>query len=331
MGKTEFRTTAPLATYAFRIGHDTPLLSLGSCFAEHIGQRLEQRKFPVLSNPFGIVFNPISLGEGILRLTGTSSFSRDDLFMYEDRWLSFLHHGSFSDPDPGALLERMNARLMNAREQFRRSRFLLLTLGTAHVWERTDNGEVVANCHKLPSSFFRRRRAGVEEVIRSLEQAFEAVWMNNPDLEVLLTVSPVRHLRDGMIENQRSKSVLLLATGALEERFGQVHYFPAYELLMDDLRDYRFYARDMIHPSELAVDYIWSYFQEALIDAGSKKLIAQLERVHLAMEHRPLRPGSAEYRDFAAAHLRKVEALEKSWPGVNFIQEKEFFKHIAQS
>ncbi|MBK6950057.1 MAG: GSCFA domain-containing protein [Haliscomenobacter sp.] len=288
----DFRTLVPPGVYGFEIGHDTSSLVMGSCFAESIGLRMRGLKFPAVVNPFGILFNPLSLASAIARLLDGAPFRPDELEFHDGRWLSFAHHGQFSGPDREEVLRRINLAFAEGSAQIQKAGLLILTLGTSFVWEIRDRESVAANCHKLPASMFVRRRASLADLAAALSAALNQLTAARPDIRILLTVSPIRHLRDGLIENQRSKATLLLACSILEDRMPNVRYFPAYELLMDDLRDYRFYARDMIHPSEMAQDYIWDYFSKSFFSEKTLRLIRGVEKVRQAMQHRPLRPDS---------------------------------------
>lgn len=321
-----FRTPVPVQEYGYTITHQESLLCMGSCFAEHIGNRLSGYKFPVSVNPFGILFNPLSIAAALERLWQQKRITISDLYQDGTRWLSFAHHGKFSGTDPDAVVHAANEYYVKGGEHLRNAQCLILTLGTAYVWERRDTGAVVANCHKLPASFFTRRRASVEEIAGVLEKALLPILEAYPRLKILLTVSPVRYVRDGLLENQRSKAILLLAIDMLEQRLEQVRYFPAYELLMDDLRDYRFYATDMAHPSELALEYVWNYFKTCLLDEREISRIAALERLQRAMQHRPIHPDSTEHQQFLERQLLYIESLERQWPALDFSSEKAFFK-----
>ncbi len=320
-----FRTVVPPAAYGFEIDHETSALVMGSCFAETMGMRMRDLKFPVALNPFGILFNPFSLASAITRLQSGASFRPEELVWHEDRWVSFAHHGQFSGPDREEVLSRINRAFAEGSAQIQKAGLLMLTLGASFVWEIKETGAIAANCHKLPASMFTRRRASLDDIVGALSDTLGQLISARPGIRILLTVSPVRHLRDGLIENQRSKAALLLACSILEDRLPNVHYFPAYELQMDDLRDYRFYARDMTHPSETAQDYIWDYFSRAFFSEKTLSLIRAIEKVRQAMQHRPLRPGSPEHQAFRQRQLDLVRGLESDWPALDWSIEKSFF------
>jgi hypothetical protein len=319
----DFRTVLPTTAAPFGIDHGQRLLLLGSCFTEHIGQKLADRKFKACSNPFGIVYNPVSIAQGLKQLCDDDGeFRAEELFERDGLWHSWAHHGRFSKPDRQAALDGMNRAYREAATVLPLAKCLFLTLGTAEVSSLRESGTVVANNHKAPAAWFDQRRLTVGETVTELSEALEAVRAKNPDIRVVLSVSPVRHLRRGLIENQRSKAVLLLACAELAERFPFVHYFPAYELLLDDLRDYRFYAADMIHPSELAVDYVWQYFSASFFSEDTRRLNERIEKLRAAALHRPFHAGTAQHRAFVGAQLELVSALEREFGFLDFSFER---------
>ena len=306
--------------------HADGVLCMGSCFAEHIGARLAERKFSTLTNPSGIIYNPVSLAQTLQWIAEGRVFSEADVFEHEGQWNSFYHHSRLSALSREALLEGINRQMEAAGAFFRkRTTRILLTLGTAMVYEHKERGEVVANCHKLPSSAFTRRRLSVEEVTGPLSGFFRMLENNRPDTEVILTLSPVRHLREGMVENQRSKAVLALAVAGLEEAFARVHYFPAYELLLDDLRDYRFYAEDLVHPNAQAIDYIWDFFSRTYFPKETQQVVREVEEILSAARHRPFQPDSPAHQAFREKQLQKIGELEKRYPFLDFGEERRAF------
>lgn len=322
-----FRTVLPSPENPFQIGHNDRLMLLGSCFTEHIGKRLQERKFKTLINPFGIVYNPISMVRCLERLLADNQvFKESELIESGGLWHSWEHHGLYSKPSPGEVLAGINAAYEQARTQLKNANRLLLTLGTAEVFYLRDSGQIVANNHKTPASIFDQRRLSVGEVTDALAGIFKKLTATKPDLQVTLSVSPVRHTRNGLVENQRSKAVLLLAVAAIGEQFPNVHYFPAYELLLDDLRDYRFYAADMLHPSEVAVEYIWQYFSEMFFTTETRRLNAAIEKIHAAAGHRPFNPNTPEHQAFQRAQLEVIGKLKKDWPGLDFSREEAVFR-----
>lgn len=305
------------------MSHNDRLLCIGSCFAEQMGGRLQRLKFPVLVNPFGIVFNPISVADTLERLHSGEPFSEGDLLEGHGLWHSFEHHGSFSHPDKGTALAGINRAFSEGKAFLKHTNRLIVTLGTAHVFVWKKTGEVVANCHKIPAAGFERRRLRVSEVVERLVPVFEKLKAGLPQLEIIATVSPVRHLRDGLVENQRSKATLLLALDEIGQRLPFVHYFPAYEILLDDLRDYRFYAEDMAHPSPQASDYIWQYFENAFFEEKAKALCRRIEAVLTALAHRPFHPQSVEHQAFLRKQAAALQEIAEAFPQLDFEEERK--------
>ena len=242
------------------ISYKDKIMALGSCFVENIGQKLTDLKYKVQVNPFGIQYNPISIANSLNRLMAGNILESSELFNHEGLWHSFMHHSDYSNIDKEICLEHINREFEKARVHLQNAESLMITLGTAWVYEYSLNKMIVNNCHKLPASNFKRYRLEVDEIVSQLSNTFMELIKFNPNLRILITVSPIRHLKDGFHENQISKSSLLLAVEKLREDFKHVQYFPSYEIMMDDLRDYRFYKSDMVHPNEMAIDYIWEKF-----------------------------------------------------------------------
>ncbi|MEM6966771.1 MAG: GSCFA domain-containing protein [Bacteroidota bacterium] len=318
-----FRTILQPQPSAFRMSHQSNILCLGSCFAENIGNRLEYFKFHTSLNPFGILYNPISMAKGVAILLDEKRLFKDsDLFEHLGMWHSFQHHGSFSFPDKKIALQKMNSSLETARLFLQKTNFLILTLGTSNVFVDKKSNEVVANCHKLPQQNFYKKALSAELITKHLQMTIEDLQTHFPKIKIIITVSPVRHIRDGLVENQISKSRLLLAANDIFQQYTHVHYFPAYELLLDDLRDYRFYKKDMIHPNDLAVDYIWDFFAKTFFDQNTTALNTKIEKLQAAAAHRPIRPQSATYQKFVANQVRKMDDLEEQFPFLDFEKER---------
>ena len=322
-----FRSTFPLEKPDFGLSHADRLLLLGSCFTENIGRRLLHAKFQTLVNPFGIVYNPVSMAQSLDRLLAADQpFRIEELVQHAGLWHSWMHHGSWSGTGREATLERLNAAYHAAAGFLKNTNRLLLTLGTAEVFTLRETGEVVANCHKAPAALFDERRLGVGETADILEKTLQKITAQRPDIQIVLTVSPIRHLRNGPVANQRSKAVLVLACAELCTRLPNVVYFPAYELLLDDLRDYRFYKPDLTHPNELAEGYIWDAFGDVFFTAKTKALMARIERIRAAMQHRPFRPDSAEHQEFCERQLAAIAELSATEPQLDFSEEIAHFR-----
>ena len=312
----DFRTKTDITPWDYRLRHSDKLLVLGSCFAEHIGDRLARMKFRTIVNPYGVLYNPLSIAEALTRLIEQRPFTEEELHEFPDGgWNTWLHHSRYSCPDKQAALAAINHSIEEASQQLREANVLILTFGTAWVYRLSDTGEVVGNCHKVPERRFERQRLQVSEITATLATILRRFSNLNPQLRVLFTVSPVRHLKDGLHENQLSKSTLLLAIDELCQMFPeQCHYFPAYEMVMDELRDYRFYAEDMAHPSQQAIAYVWECFVAHCIDADTQLFMQQWEKVVRALEHRPFHPQSEQYQQFVRQNMSKILELKQKYP-----------------
>ena len=324
-----FRTIIPIKK-EFHLSHADDIVSMGSCFADRIGNLLKQSGFYVEQNPFGVLYNPMSVVKALELLWYDIPFKEDDLFEYQGLYSSFMHHTSFSGSDKDAVLQRIRSVNHRASEALHDATCLMITFGTSWVYALAETGKIVANCHKLPDYHFVRRRLEVDEIVDYYTSFFETVFQEKPDLKVLMTVSPIRHFKDGAHENTLSKAVLHLAIDELGLRFPQIVYFPAYELLCDDLRDYRFYDEDMLHPNAVAVKYIWDAFSQFAFDKGTKDLIMQLQNIHKAMQHRPLHPDDETYVRFAQKNLAAIAVLQAQHPEIDLSQEQDFFKRILE-
>jgi hypothetical protein len=317
-----FRTPIPVQSSPARLTQFSPVLLMGSCFTEHIGRQLAERKFNILQNPFGIVYNPISLAGGLEQLMqGNQPPDASQLFEHQGLWHSWDHHSRFSGPNREETLEGMQNAYYQAADFIQKATCLIITFGTSEVSVLRKEGRVVANNHKMPASWFEHGRLSVEEILEVWVPILEK-WA---DRQVILTVSPVRHLRNGLVENQRSKARLILACEEICRAFPFASYFPSYELLMDDLRDYRFYEPDMIHPSSLAVDYIWQHFSETYMDVATRQLNERVMKINAAMKHRPFHAETPEHLAFMQAQLSRVMDLEREFPRLNWTVEKAFF------
>ena len=310
----EFRTPVPVSPSARKITLHTPVLAVGSCFAEVMGEKLAAHKFNVLINPFGVIFNPLSLG-GLLgkALAGTPA-DREGLVLTREGWRHYDFHSRLGAPDAEALLAQTDAALAATGRFLAVAGWLLLTLGTAFAYRRRDNGAVVANCHKVPNTAFTKELLPLETIVAALDDLLARLAGRYPDLRVLLTVSPVRHTRDTLVLNAVSKSLLRVACHTLAEKHLHVQYFPAYEIMLDDLRDYRFYQPDMIHPSEVAEAYIWQKLAEAYFDEQTLRFTREWAKLRQALGHRPFNPHTEAHRDFLRRTLAQLEAWRDAVP-----------------
>ena len=298
-----------------RLTYKDSILFIGSCFADEIGRRCMDRYFDVMVNPFGVLFNPCSVSDCLRMLEGYGKDAERFSFIPEDvvetigGYVSLHHHGSFCRPTPEEFLENANAELARSSEFYYREGWVVVTLGTSFIYTDKESGMVVANCHKLPAGRFERTMIDADRVYDALSRYVAA----RPGRQWVFTVSPVRHLADGLHANQLSKATLLLGIQRLVDRYPNAHYFPAYEIMMDELRDYRFYADDMMHPSQLAADYVFGRFMEYALADSDRPLLAEAEKVHGMMQHRILNSGTPEAVRF---EVRRQAALEKLLSGI---------------
>jgi lysophospholipase L1-like esterase len=313
-----------------KIKHTDQLLLVGSCFTEQIGSKLAVHKFSVLENPNGILFNPASIAKAVGSYAEGKLYSEDELFYHTELWGSWEHHTKFSNINKEEALAQINSSQAAANEFIKTADWILLTLGSAFVYERREAeskegyADVAANCHKIPTDKFNRRLLETEEIKTLLLKMMDAVRKVNPAAKFIFTISPVRHLREGFIENNRSKAALINAVHAIVNNEA-AFYFPAYELVIDDLRDYRFFAEDMVHPNYAATNYVWEKFVPVAIDEPSQLLMKEINEVNAAKSHKAFNPASQAHRKFLLSNLEKVRSLSKRFPYIDFTKEEAFF------
>ena len=289
------------------------LLFLGSCFADEVGDVCKGLGFNAMVNPFGVLYNPFSIANAIHRLGTGKPFEHEDVIRVGGEfYCSFSHNTMFWRPTETAFLEEANRSLAESHAHFANSKWVVVSLGTAWVYRHRKTLEVVANCHKLPSQLFDRFRLSVPAMVTVLSDFVKV----NPEKQFIFTVSPLRHLKDGLHENQLSKSALLLTIDEIVQKFANAHYFPAYEILLDELRDYRFYKEDMVHPSEQAVHYIWERFLDFAIDAKEKPAMKAANELKQMLHHKPVFPESEANRKYVSIKEQKTKALSEQFPQV---------------
>ncbi len=308
-------TPVEIPEYPFRIDHRSSLLMLGSCFTQEVGRRLGEYLFPVCINPLGTIYNPLSVKRVLKVANEKRSYEKKDLDRNGDLWFSFDHSTVFSSVNAPVALERMNRGLEEAKGSLEEAELLILTWGTAWIFRFRANGRVVSNCHKLPADDFLRTRLSAEEIVAEYDSLLNGLFERKPDLKVLFTVSPVRHWKDGANGNQLSKATLLLAVEKLVERFPErCFYFPSYEIMMDELRDYRWYAWDMLHPAEQASGYIWERFSGSLLTGEAKSVIKELRQLLDMKKHQPVTREGAEYGKLRDKLTRKEREMRERYP-----------------
>lgn len=321
----EFRTKIPIKEAEAKIDHESKVFLIGSCFVENIGNKLDFYKLQNLQNPFGILFHPLAIAKFFRKLKEDAMYTEKDIFQHQERWHCFDAHSSLSNPEPEVLLKNLNSGLKNARKFLQQSSHLVITLGTAWSYYHLESKQSVANCHKVPQKSFRKELQSIEEIQRALNEIVEVVHQINPDAAVIFTVSPVRHIKDGFVENQRSKAHLITAVHNLLENRKLIpllgirgHYFPSYELMMDELRDYRFYTDDMLHPSQTALNYIWMRFIETWFSEASISVLNEVENIQKGLAHRSFNPNSEAHLRFLEKLETQISALKMRFPHLDF-------------
>lgn len=312
----------------FTFSYRQPILLMGSCFADAVGERMKQQRFPVDVNPFGTLYNPASVARGLRRLLAPKPYEADELFEQEGLFHSFDHHSRFSKGSAEECLKEMNESLSRSADLLSQASRLVITFGTAWVFRlKGEENRIVSNCHKLPADLFIRERMDVDSIVSLWTETLTALWEKYPDVKVLFTVSPIRHLADGAHGNQLSKSTLLLATDTIIKTFPErTDYFPAFELFMDELRDYRFYAADMVHPSALAADYVWERFAAHYLDKESGELLTEIQEIGKALAHRPFHPESEAYKKFMFQTMLKIKSIQDKFPYFDLSNEMDAVK-----
>ena len=283
-----FRTEIPVNTSDFKIKHDFKIAMQGSCFAENMASKFLNAGFSIDINPFGIAYNPLTLSHNLNRLLDNKPYTSNELFNDKDIYHSFSHHSRFSGKDLNEVLSKINSRIEQSSIFLKAADLIIITFGTAYVYRLQSNGNIVSNCHKLPAKLFTYKRLTVDDITNEWSDLIVRLKTFNPSIRILFTVSPIRHWKDGAHENQISKAILLLTVDELIRNHSGCFYFPAYEIVLDDLRDYRFYAEDMFHPSSQAIDYIWELFTETWFDKETLKKTHEFEKIHKSINHIPI-------------------------------------------
>ncbi|WP_313804293.1 GSCFA domain-containing protein [Flavobacterium sp.] len=314
----QFRTQIPISASEFPIDYSSRMVSLGSCFAENMGEKFDYFKFQNLVNPFGIIFNPVSLEILVKRIVEKRYYSENDIFYHNERWNCYEVHSEVSRLDKTDFLNTLNQALENSHAWIGNATHLVITLGTSWVYRNVESNEIVANCHKVPQKEFVKELLSVNQISESLQNIITFVHSVNPDCKFIFTVSPVRHIKDGFAENNLSKAHLISAIHTMINNQSSINYFPSYEIMMDELRDYRFYAEDMLHPNKIAIDYIWERFYEFGIASDCFALMKEVEAIQKSLEHRPFNSQSEEFQKFSEVLSSKIERLTEKLPHITF-------------
>ena len=315
----KFKLTLEAKPSKHSIDYTDKLLLIGSCFTENIGAKFKSHLFNVLENPYGILFNPVSVSSALTEIIEAHTYTFKELFQHNELWHSWHHHSRFSAIDQQTALEKINSSILAAHHFLKTANRLVITLGSAWLYHLTPlaplgAGQVVANNHKAPANWFFKTLMQPVVLLEHLHGLVERLQAFNPNLEITFTISPVRHLREGLIENNRSKAVLIHAVHELISLCDKVDYFPAYEYVVDDLRDYRFYAEDLVHPNFAASGYVWEKLIETYMKPETQAIMKQVTELQLALSHKPFFIGSMEHQKFLKSCIRKTETLMEAHP-----------------
>jgi hypothetical protein len=312
-----------------RISYDDRLFAIGSCFTEHISGRLKELKFSILQNPNGILFDPLSVSRSLLSYIHCKQFASGDIFYLNELWQSWQHHSVFSGMKQERVLENINRSQHTAHEHLKNAGWLIITLGSAFSYQLVESGEYVANCHRAPAQWFRKHLAPIEEMLAALEDCIKQLLQFNPGLKIIFTISPVRHIRDGVVDNNRSKARLIELVHQLINEFENLYYFPAYELVIDVLRDYRFYDIDLVHPNYPATEFVFEKFTETFIDKASRASMEEIKKIMTAFRHKPFQAASMAHQEFLKSYLKKIHQFQQKNPHIDLREEISYFSSSA--
>lgn len=319
-----FRTELFPPSEAIAINYTSQIFTIGSCFTEHIGNTLDSFKFNIKSNPFGIVYNPVSISNQLQRIAEQKHFTADDLFFSDGVFRTFEAHSCMADYTQKSALQKLNSAIDESHIQLQKTTHAILTFGTSIIHEHINSNKVVANNHKQPSETFQKRFLSIAEITEAYRRILFYLKQMNADIEIVFTISPVRHIKDGITYNTISKSLLFVA---LNEIFTKedIFYFPSYELVIDDLRDYRFFEKDLVHPNLLAIEYVWEKFKSSAISKDCFSTIEKIAKINAAMQHRPFYDKTEQHKKFRESMLEFTLQLQKKNPLLNFEKEITFF------
>ncbi len=330
----QFQVPIDIKPFQPAIQYTHRLLLMGSCFTEHIGNYLQDVKFNLLQNPNGILFDPISVCNSLISYIENKQYGPEDIFCFNDGWHSWQHHSRYSGITAEECLQSINQSQLAAHLFLKQTDWLIITLGSSFVYKfskempahlQVSSKGHAANCHKAPAQFFNKYLLSIEETISALDNTIHRLRQYNPDVKIVFTISPVRHIRDGVVQNNRSKARLLEAVHHLVAKFSGLYYFPAYELVIDVLRDYRFYDVDMVHPNYAATTFVLEHFSNACMSEDSRKLMEEIRKVVIAQKHKPFNPGSEQHKMFLNSFLQKTKHLQEQHPYLDFRNELSYF------
>lgn len=312
-----------------KISYDQQLLLIGSCFTEHIGDSLQASKFKMLQNPNGIIYNPVSICNNLLSYITPYLYEPADIFEINGTWQSWQHHSRCGGMDKEEVLDRLNTSQRYTHDFLKKTDWLVLTFGTSFIYQlnETQTGRLttVANCHKAPGKWFQKKLLSVADIVTAMDNCMHQLFHFNPKLKILFTISPVRHIRDGLVENTLSKARLFEAVHHMVNKFDRLYYYPAYELVNDVLRDYRFYETDMVHPNKQATNFVFEHFINAMLDQDSQVLYQRVNALVAASNHKPFQPQTQSHKDFLNKHLHEAQALQEAYKHLDFSKEIAYF------
>jgi hypothetical protein len=312
----QFTTKIPIEKYQNPITYESKIMALGSCFAENMSEKFEYFKFQNTVNPFGIIFNSVSIEKLVNRIVNKIEFTEKDIFFHNDLWHCYEVHSKLSNPNKEKFLKELNLLLFQSFSSLIQTSHIIITYGTSWVYKNIESNEIVANCHKVPQKQFTKEILSIENIEKSIQNTIALIQKVNPNCNFIFTVSPVRHIKDGFVDNTLSKSNLISAIH--NSQFITHNYFPSYEIMMDELRDYRFYASDMLHPNQTAIDYIWERFSENYISDESQKVIEEVDSIQKSLLHRSFNPNSESHQKFLKNLQQKINTLALKLPHITF-------------
>lgn len=308
---TNFRTQIPIEKYNFPIDYNSEVFSIGSCFAENISKKLDYFKLKNQANPFGILFHPLAIEKVLEKAINEIPFTESDVFFYNELWHCFDVHSEFSQTDKEQLLEQLNTTLSEVKKNIQKASHIIMTLGTSWVYKYNQTNQIVANCHKVPQKEFTKELLSSEQITKSLERIISLFQ----DKKIIFTISPVRHIKDGFFENNVSKSNLFVSVNKVQNN-SNVNYFPSYEIVMDELRDYRFFSEDMLHPNPIAIDYIWERFSKNYLSDSTLEISTEIDAIQKALGHKPFNPNTEAHKKFVESTQKRIERLGEIWKNV---------------
>ena len=316
--QVKFRTPIQIPKSKNPIDYNSKIVSLGSCFAANMSEKFDYYKFQNTTNPFGILFHPLAIEKLIDFVVSGKKFTEKDVFFHNERWHCFDVHSDLSNSSKVELIANLNAIIKFTLRQFQEASHIIITYGTSWVYRNLDTNEIVANCHKVTQGAFSKEILALEIIENSIQNTIELIQKINLNINFIFTVSPVRHLKDGFVENQLSKAHLIAALHSSNLQLATSSYFPSFEIMMDELRDYRFYAEDMIHPSKVAIDYIWQRFSETTISHESHPIMDEVKTIQKGLAHRPFNSNSESHQQFLSTLRDKIVSLQNHFPQIQF-------------